>query len=227
MVAVAKALTRDERAEGRGLLCRASVPLAAPAPPRPRRSQRSTERAIRRAGSRRALPVMAPTGEGNAGNPPLAGQPAPYLERQLADWREGNRYGDPLGVMTRIAKALTPAESAALSAYAARLPGGPGYSGSPGGCPPARRASSQKWCLSAAPTCSGTSSASPTTPTPCASSARSSTQRCHAGRQIVERHRRNGHEPRERQRRGGLERRPHRPAADRQQREQAHRTGYA
>lgn len=80
------------------------------------------------------------SGEGQAGNPPLAGQPAPYLAKQLADWRTGERYGDPLGVMSRIGKALTPAESAALSAYAAALPGGRRYSGSPAICLPARRA---------------------------------------------------------------------------------------
>lgn len=78
-------------------------------------------------------------GAGTPGNPPLAGQPAPYLEQQLRDWRWGRRYGDPLGVMTRIARALTPAELAALPAHAQGLPGGFGRPAPPATCPPARR----------------------------------------------------------------------------------------
>ena len=139
MVAVAKALTLDEREKVSAYYAGLVPVRACPAPA-------SSIAALYRSGDpARGIASCASchgaAGEGNAGNPALASQPAPYLERQLADWREGNRYGDPLGVMTRIAKALTPVEAAALSDYAARLPGGPGYSESPGGCPPARRAS--------------------------------------------------------------------------------------
>ena len=141
MVAVAKVLTSDERqkvaAYYAGLTTKGG--RACPAPS-------SRVEALYRSGDPpRGIPSCASchgaAGEGNAGNPPLAGQPEPYLARQLADWRKGDRYGDPLGMMSQIAKALKPAESAALSAYAAGLPGGPGYPESPGGCPPARRAS--------------------------------------------------------------------------------------
>ncbi len=55
------------------------------------------------------------------GNPPLAGQPARYLERQLRRWRTGERYGDPQGTMTRISHRLDEREAAALSDYSARL----------------------------------------------------------------------------------------------------------
>ncbi len=141
MVAVAKALTDDERAKVAAYYAQLPDPprRTCPAPP-------STAGLLYRTGDpSRGISSCAAchgnAGEGNAGNPPLAGQPAPYLERQLADWRKGDRYGDPLNIMTRIAKALTPEESRALSAYAARLPGGPGYLGSPEECPPARRAS--------------------------------------------------------------------------------------
>lgn len=58
-------------------------------------------------------------------NPPLAGQPAPYLEAQLEAWRRARRRTDPGGVMLRISQLLTPSESAAIAAYAATLPGGP------------------------------------------------------------------------------------------------------
>lgn len=66
------------------------------------------------------------SGEGvGSGNPPLGGQPAAYLAEQLSQWRASKRRNDPANVMLRIAQALTPAESAALAAYAGALPGGP------------------------------------------------------------------------------------------------------
>lgn len=56
-------------------------------------------------------------GAGNAGNPPLAGQPAPYMSEQLRQWAQGERYGDPLYVMTRISRVLTDAERNAVAGY--------------------------------------------------------------------------------------------------------------
>jgi len=50
------------------------------------------------------------------------GQPAGYLEDALAAWRDGTRRNDPSGEMPRIAKALGPADSQALSAWYAALP---------------------------------------------------------------------------------------------------------
>jgi len=78
----------------------------------------------------RALPSCASchglAGEGaGAGNPPLAGQPAPYLAEQLTAWRDGRRRSDPGNVMLRISQRLTPSEVTALSAYAAALGGRP------------------------------------------------------------------------------------------------------
>lgn len=65
-------------------------------------------------------------GEGvGLGNPPLAGQPAAYLEAQLIAWREGRRRGDPLNQMLNVSQALTPAEVRSVAAYAAALPGSP------------------------------------------------------------------------------------------------------
>lgn len=139
MVAVAKALTGEERQLVAGYYAALSAVQACPSPivPAPVLYSRGNES--------RGIPACTAChgaqGEGNAGNPPLAGQPAHYLEKQMVDWRAGNRYGDPQGAMTRIAKALTPAESAALTAYASRLPGAARYSAPPGECPPARRAS--------------------------------------------------------------------------------------
>jgi len=73
------------------------------------------------------------------GNPPLAGQPAPYLAEQLRRWRDGERHGDALGQMTRISRRLHAAEVEPLSDYSARLAGGRNRPGSPAACPPARR----------------------------------------------------------------------------------------
>jgi cytochrome c553 len=144
MVAVAKALTGEERQLVAAYYAALPAMRACPAPTGPAPAGRAS--VLSRLGDpSRGIAACAAchgaAGEGNAGNPPLAGQPAPYLDRQMQEWRDGNRYGDPLGVMTRIGKALTPAESAALTAYAARLPGDARYSALPEGCPPARRAS--------------------------------------------------------------------------------------
>lgn len=141
MVAVAKALTMEERQK--------VAVFYASLPGLPRRACRVASTAVeslyRRGDPARGIASCASchgaTGAGNAGNPPLAGQPASYLERQLADWRNGDRHGDPLDIMTRIGKALTPAESADLTAYASGLPGDADYPRPPEGCPPARRAS--------------------------------------------------------------------------------------
>jgi cytochrome c553 len=54
--------------------------------------------------------------------PPLAGQPAGYLDDSLAAWRNGTRHNDPSGEMPRIAKALGPADAQALAAWYAGLP---------------------------------------------------------------------------------------------------------
>ena len=139
MVGVAKALTGEERqlvaAYYAALRPVAACPSAAIRVPA----------LYSRGDAGRGIPACAAChgarGQGNAGNPALAGQPAAYLDQQMKAWRDGHRYGDPLGLMTRIAKALTPAESAALTAYASGLPGDGGYSAPPEGCPPARHAS--------------------------------------------------------------------------------------
>lgn len=78
-------------------------------------------------------------GQGNAGNPPLAGQPAPYLARQLDDWATGKRYGDADGAMTTISRALSAADRQAVAAYAAGLAGGGDGRSAPAACPRTRR----------------------------------------------------------------------------------------
>lgn len=63
------------------------------------------------------------TGEGvGPGNPPLAGQPAGYLEAQLLAWRAGKRRGDGLNAMLAISRQLAPEEVRAVARHAAALP---------------------------------------------------------------------------------------------------------
>ena len=73
------------------------------------------------------------------GNPPLAGQPAAYLERQLRHWRAGKRYGDPLGDMGRISRRLHEGELAPLADYSAGLTDDRNRREPRATCPPERR----------------------------------------------------------------------------------------
>lgn len=65
-------------------------------------------------------------GEGiGPANPPLAGQPAPYLAEQFDQWRASRRRNDPQNVMLHISRALSHQEAEALAVYASGLPGDP------------------------------------------------------------------------------------------------------
>lgn len=141
MVRVAKALSGEERQKVAAYYAALPVQVTAGCPPPPSIADALYRNGDPSRGVASCASCHGAAGEGNAGNPPLAGQPARYLSRQLADWRNGDRYGDPENVMTRIAKELSPAESAALSVYAAALPGDRRYPGSPAKCPPAHRVS--------------------------------------------------------------------------------------
>ena len=112
------------------------TPAAAPLPPAP---------AIYVAGDpkRGLIPCAACHGLAGQGvgpaNPPLGGQPAAYLAEQMEKWRLSERRNDPGNIMLRISRRLTPREIAAVSAYAATLPGGPPSPESPAASPAARR----------------------------------------------------------------------------------------
>lgn len=70
-------------------------------------------------------------GEGaGLGNPAVGNQPAPYLAAQLHKWRDGKRYGDPLGEMRAAARLLEEGEIGPLAEYMASLnasPDGPEF----------------------------------------------------------------------------------------------------
>lgn len=70
-----------------------------------------------------------------AGNPPLAGQPVPYLVAQLQFWRTGERYGDPLGAMTHVSRLLADEELRGVAGYSSALRGATTYPGLPAACP--------------------------------------------------------------------------------------------
>lgn len=79
-------------------------------------------------------------GEGvGRGNPPLAGQPAPYLAAQLRAWRSGERYGDPLGAMTHVSRLLAEPEVDRLARHSAALPGASANPALPAACLRERR----------------------------------------------------------------------------------------
>lgn len=54
--------------------------------------------------------------------PPLAGQPATYLEDQLRAWRSGERTAGPMGLMGHIAEQLDEEDLKAVADYFASLP---------------------------------------------------------------------------------------------------------
>jgi thiosulfate dehydrogenase len=75
-------------------------------------------------------PCVACHGPGGIGIgtsfPPLAGQPAPYLEAQLEAWQQSKRPPGPLGLMQAVARRLSPSDIAAVSRWFAAQPAGGG-----------------------------------------------------------------------------------------------------
>lgn len=64
-------------------------------------------------------------GAGSALGPPLNGQPAFYLARQLRDWQAARRRNDGGNAMLAEAQKMTPVEIDAVSLYLARRPPAP------------------------------------------------------------------------------------------------------
>jgi len=78
--------------------------------------------------SRNILPCMGCHGANGKGipsagasNPVIGGQEVHYLEKQLLDWRSGERNNSTGGVMNSSSKSLTDAEIQALAKYIAGL----------------------------------------------------------------------------------------------------------
>ena len=81
----------------------------------------------------------AADGRGDMANPPLAGQPAPYLELQLKHWRNGERYGNPQSGMLQISRLLADEELQGLAGYSSALRDATRYPALPAACLPERR----------------------------------------------------------------------------------------
>src|SRR4029077_8736073 len=78
--------------------------------------------------ARNILPCISCHGEGgkgiasgNVSYPVIGGQGRLYLEKQLLDWRNGERHNDAVGVMNITTKSLTDAEVQALANYISGL----------------------------------------------------------------------------------------------------------
>ncbi|MEY2168812.1 MULTISPECIES: c-type cytochrome [unclassified Rhodanobacter] len=121
----ASALSEDERAalakyySAMPLPARFAKPATAP--------DAKGERLATRGDWSRELPgcvqCHAPGGVGvGASFPPLAGQPAAYIEAQLRAWQQGTRHNDPLALMQHVAKQLTPQEIQAVAGWFAAQP---------------------------------------------------------------------------------------------------------
>jgi cytochrome c553 len=64
-----------------------------------------------------------PGGSGVGANfPPLAGQPASYIEAQLKAWQQGTRHNDPLQLMQHLSAALGAQDIEAVAAWFAAQP---------------------------------------------------------------------------------------------------------
>lgn len=122
----ASALSEDERAALAKYYSALPLParFAKPAAAKP---DAEGERLATRGDWSRGLPgcvqCHGPGGVGVGANfPPLAGQPAAYIEAQLRAWQQGTRHNDPLALMQHIAKQLTPQEVQAVAGWFAAQP---------------------------------------------------------------------------------------------------------
>lgn len=75
------------------------------------------------------VPCMSCHGPGNQGVgptfPDISGQHAGYIATQLVAWRDGDRQGDPLGLMQAIAERMTDDDITAVSAWLSTQPPAP------------------------------------------------------------------------------------------------------
>jgi cytochrome c553 len=140
MARVARTLTESQR-EALAQYYAGLAPAAEGVAPDPRRLAPGRLLALQGNWSEEVPPCASCHGADGLGvnslSPPLAGQRADYLERQLLRFRQNERRDDPLGLMRGIASRLSPGEIRAVAAYYASLAPKPPGGGSP--APGARR----------------------------------------------------------------------------------------
>lgn len=129
MQPIAKALSAQEREAVARYYARLPVPAMA-ASPKPAAEGVGATLATRGRWSER-VPACeqchGPSGVGvGAHFPPLAGQPAVYIEAQLKAWQQGSRRNDPLELMQHLSRALSAEDIAAVAQWfaAQSLPAG-------------------------------------------------------------------------------------------------------
>jgi cytochrome c553 len=127
MKPIATALSADERKTVADDYAKMSIPAAQPIPTLPMPAADSVGAMLATRGRWSAqLPACdqchAPGGVGVGEHfPPLAGQPAMYIEAQLTAWKRGTRHNDPLDLMQHVSSALSDGDISAVAAwYAAR-----------------------------------------------------------------------------------------------------------
>lgn len=130
MQPIAQALSADDRGMAATYYARLPVPAKAPAT-KPVDGPADDAGATLATRGRWSAQVPAceqchgPGGVGVGANfPPLAGQPAAYIDAQLKAWQQGTRRNDPLGLMQHLSRALSVQDITAVSQWFAAQPAG-------------------------------------------------------------------------------------------------------
>ena len=128
MQATATALSEDERAALATYYSKLPIPpaLMKPATPMPATDSAGAVLATRGRWDRQVpacVQCHGPFGVGvGAHFPPLAGQPAAYIEAQLKAWQQGTRHNDPLQLMQHLSGALNAQDINAVAGWFAAQP---------------------------------------------------------------------------------------------------------
>lgn len=131
MQPIAQSLSADERQAVAAYYSRLPAPALPPtAPP----SEGIGQTLATRGRWSRQVPACeqchGPGGVGVGANfPPLAGQPAAYIQAQMEAWQQGTRRNDPLQLMQHVSRKLNADEVAAVAQWFAAQPLPAGRSG--------------------------------------------------------------------------------------------------
>ncbi|GGY30373.1 cytochrome c [Rhodanobacter panaciterrae] len=128
MQATATALSEDERQALASYYSKLPIPaaLAKPASVPPADDSAGNVLATRGRWDKQVpacVQCHGPAGVGvGAHFPPLAGQPAAYIEAQLKAWQQGTRHNDPLQLMQHLSTTLSAQDIHAVAAWFAAQP---------------------------------------------------------------------------------------------------------
>lgn len=128
MKPIASALSEDEREQVAHYYSTLPIPpaLATPTTPLPPPDSPGAVLALHGRWSQQMPACEQCHGPGGVGVgaafPPLAGQPASYIEAQLQAWKHGSRHNDPLQLMQHISQSLSEADIVAVATWFAAQP---------------------------------------------------------------------------------------------------------